>query len=112
LAPTVGIAATGFYHPGGILQPFRRQDQQILRLPTAARSLLARLSASTPSTSSSYIMNKIKVSDETDLSNHYVRRQQKEISSKIDIVYTATIHGAKRENSSRKSSINHRSQVS
>jgi hypothetical protein len=36
LAPTVEIAATGFCYPGGILQPFHRQDQQILRLPTAA----------------------------------------------------------------------------
>jgi hypothetical protein len=36
----VGIAATGFCHPSGILQLFHRQDQQILRLPTAvARSL-------------------------------------------------------------------------
>jgi hypothetical protein len=35
LAPTVGIAATGFCHPGGILQLFHRQDQQILRLPIA-----------------------------------------------------------------------------
>jgi hypothetical protein len=39
LAPTVGIAATGFCYPGGILQLFRRQDQQILWLPAAARSL-------------------------------------------------------------------------
>jgi hypothetical protein len=29
LAPTVGIAATGFCYPGGILQLFHRQDQQI-----------------------------------------------------------------------------------
>jgi hypothetical protein len=52
LAPTVGIAATGFCYPGGILQffhrhdqqvfhrqdqqIFHRQDQQFLRLPTAA----------------------------------------------------------------------------
>jgi hypothetical protein len=52
LAPTVGIVATGFCYPGGILQLFHRQDQQIfhqedqqifhrqdqqiLRLPTAA----------------------------------------------------------------------------
>jgi hypothetical protein len=36
LAPTVGIATTGFCHPGGILQLFHRQDQQILWLPTAA----------------------------------------------------------------------------
>jgi hypothetical protein len=73
----VGIAATGFCYPGGIFQLFHRQDQQIFhqqdqqifhrqdqqvfhrqdqqisRLPTAAvRSLLAGLSASTPSTSS------------------------------------------------------------
>jgi hypothetical protein len=27
---------TGFCYPGGILQLFRRQDHQILRLPTAA----------------------------------------------------------------------------
>jgi hypothetical protein len=57
LAPTVGIAATGFCYPGGILQAFidkiskfsigdiskfflHHQDQQILRLPVAAaRSL-------------------------------------------------------------------------
>jgi hypothetical protein len=40
LALTVGIAATGFCYPGGILQLFHRRDQQILRLPTAAvRSL-------------------------------------------------------------------------
>jgi hypothetical protein len=32
----VGIAATGFYHPDGILHLFHRQDQQILWLPTAA----------------------------------------------------------------------------
>jgi hypothetical protein len=32
LAPTVGIAATGFCYPGGILQSFHREDQQILRL--------------------------------------------------------------------------------
>jgi hypothetical protein len=32
----VGIAATGFCYPGGILQLFHRQDQQILRLPAAA----------------------------------------------------------------------------
>jgi hypothetical protein len=36
LAPTVGIAVPGFCHPGEILQLFYRQDQQILRLPTAA----------------------------------------------------------------------------
>jgi hypothetical protein len=56
LAPTVGIAATGFCNPGGILQLFHRQDQQffhrqdqqifyrqdqqILQLPTAAVRLL------------------------------------------------------------------------
>jgi hypothetical protein len=39
----MGIATTGFCHPGGILQLFHRQDQQILRLLTAAtvRSHLA-----------------------------------------------------------------------
>jgi hypothetical protein len=36
LAPTVGITTTGYCYPGGILQLFRQQDQQILRLPTAA----------------------------------------------------------------------------
>jgi hypothetical protein len=56
LAPTVGIAATGFCYPGGILQLFHRQDQQILWLPTeAAISFLAGSSASTPSNSSSNI---------------------------------------------------------
>jgi hypothetical protein len=39
LTPTVGIAATGFCYPGGILQLFHRQDQQILRLRTAARRI-------------------------------------------------------------------------
>jgi hypothetical protein len=36
LTPTVGIAATGFCNPGGILQLFGRENPQILRLPTAA----------------------------------------------------------------------------
>jgi hypothetical protein len=40
LALTVGIAVTGFCHPGGILQLFHQEDQQISRLPIAvARSL-------------------------------------------------------------------------
>jgi hypothetical protein len=47
LAPTVGIAATGFCYPGGILQLFHRryqqiflhhQDQQILRLRQQQRA--------------------------------------------------------------------------
>jgi hypothetical protein len=36
LAPTVGIAVTGFYYLDRILQLFHREDQQILQLPTAA----------------------------------------------------------------------------
>jgi hypothetical protein len=45
----VGIATTGFCHPGRILQLFHRQDEQILRLPTAtARS--HRLAGSAPFT--------------------------------------------------------------
>jgi hypothetical protein len=32
LAPTVGIAVTGFCYPGEILQLFHREDQQILWL--------------------------------------------------------------------------------
>jgi hypothetical protein len=32
LAPTVGIATTGFCYSGGILQLFHQEDQQILRL--------------------------------------------------------------------------------
>jgi hypothetical protein len=39
LAPTVGITATGFCYPGGILQLLHWQDQQILRLPTAATAI-------------------------------------------------------------------------
>jgi hypothetical protein len=36
----MGIAVIGFCYPGGILQLFHREDQQILRLPiAAARSL-------------------------------------------------------------------------
>jgi hypothetical protein len=45
----VGIAATGFCYPGGILQLFHRQDQQILRLPTAA-ARSHRLAGSAPFT--------------------------------------------------------------
>jgi hypothetical protein len=45
LAPTVGIAATGFCHPGGILQLFHREDQQILWLPTAAARSLQQISS-------------------------------------------------------------------
>jgi hypothetical protein len=40
LAPTVGIAAIGFCYPDGILQLFHRQDQQILRLRTAAAAFI------------------------------------------------------------------------
>jgi hypothetical protein len=32
LAPTVGIAATGFYYSGGILQLFHRRYQQIFSI--------------------------------------------------------------------------------
>jgi hypothetical protein len=39
LAPTVEITATRFCYPGGILQLFHRQDQQILRLPAAAAAV-------------------------------------------------------------------------
>jgi hypothetical protein len=53
LALSVGIAATGFYHPGRLLQLFHRQDQQILRLPTAA----ARSRLVTPSTSANFFNN-------------------------------------------------------
>jgi hypothetical protein len=54
LAPTVGIAATGFCYPGGILQLsigdiskffLHRQDQQISRLPTAAAKSLQQILA-------------------------------------------------------------------
>jgi hypothetical protein len=46
LAPTVGIATTGFCNSGGILQLFHREDQQIFRLPTAAvRSIQQNLSS-------------------------------------------------------------------
>jgi hypothetical protein len=41
LAPTVGIAATGFCYPGGILQLFHRQDQQILRLPDNSSQIVS-----------------------------------------------------------------------
>jgi hypothetical protein len=39
LAPTVGIAATGFCYSGGILQ----KDHQILRLPAAVARLLQQI---------------------------------------------------------------------
>jgi hypothetical protein len=54
LAPTVGIAATGFCYLGGILQLFHRQDQQILRLPTAAAT---RSHLVIPSTSANFVFN-------------------------------------------------------
>jgi hypothetical protein len=61
LAPTVGIAATGFCYPSGIFQLFYRQDQQILWLPTAA----ARSYQITLSTSASlFIISKIFVNGE------------------------------------------------
>jgi hypothetical protein len=40
LAPTVGIAVTEFCYSGGIFQLFHRQDQQILRLRTAAAAFI------------------------------------------------------------------------
>jgi hypothetical protein len=45
LAPTVGIATTGFCYPGGILQLFYREDQEILRLPTAAPRLFQQIAS-------------------------------------------------------------------
>jgi hypothetical protein len=45
----VGIAATGFCYLGGILQVFHRQDQQILRLPTAAGNQIASNQGKIPS---------------------------------------------------------------
>jgi hypothetical protein len=63
LAPTVGIAATGFCHPGGILHLFHRQDQQILRLQQQPdcfkRSHLIGSSSSAKSTST--IVYSIKI---------------------------------------------------
>jgi hypothetical protein len=38
LAPTVGIAVTGFCYPGGIFQLFHREDQQIFSSSTALTS--------------------------------------------------------------------------
>jgi hypothetical protein len=56
LAPTVGIAATGFCYPGGILQLFSSTKLANLRLPTAA----ARSHQIISSTSTSlFINNKI-----------------------------------------------------
>jgi hypothetical protein len=49
LAPTVGNAATEFCYPGGILQVFHRQDQQILRLPTATSNQIASNQGKIPS---------------------------------------------------------------
>jgi hypothetical protein len=40
---------TRFCHPGGILQLFHRQDQQILRLPTAASNQIASNQGEIPS---------------------------------------------------------------
>jgi hypothetical protein len=47
LTPIVGSAATGFCYLGGILQLFHRQDQQILRLPTASARSFQQNSPST-----------------------------------------------------------------
>jgi hypothetical protein len=57
LAPTVGIAATGFCYPGGILQLFHRQDQQILRLPIAA----ARSHLANPSFLANFVINQSRI---------------------------------------------------
>jgi hypothetical protein len=55
----VGIVVTGFCYPGGILQLSRRQDQQILRLPTAARiSHLGESSSSTARSICRYLSKK------------------------------------------------------
>jgi hypothetical protein len=56
LAPTVGIAVTRFCYPGGILQIFHRQDQQVLRLPTAASGGLINLQQVSNSSSSAKII--------------------------------------------------------
>jgi hypothetical protein len=48
----VGIAATGFCYPGGILQIFHQQDQQVVRLSIVASSQIASTSGRDPLPSS------------------------------------------------------------
>jgi hypothetical protein len=98
LAPTVGIAATGFCYPGGILQIFHRQDQQIfhrqdqqiLRLPTAVRSLLVGSSRPSTSTIGEYIIILFVTGQKTAISANR-RNQQSGPSSKKK----ATSNGSK-----------------
>jgi hypothetical protein len=71
----MGIAATGFCHPGGILQLFCRQDQQFLWLPAAAARSLQQIA------SRRIIFNSQIKSVRT--------LQEKEKNIKIDIAYSA-----------------------
>jgi hypothetical protein len=62
LAPTVGIAATGFCYPGGILQLFHRQYQQIFSTSSRSTNFATADSSNShladPSSPASFVINK------------------------------------------------------
>jgi hypothetical protein len=119
LAPTVGIAATGFCYPGGILQIFHRQDQQIFhrqdqetfhrqdqqisRLPRAAVRLLQQNSSSTSviiyivkifKTSSSRIVEFVQVDGLRDKSRKSIYAGSSTRSRLGDTYSTSAINAA------------------
>jgi hypothetical protein len=57
LAPTVGIAATGFCHLGGILQLFHRQYQQIFSISSRSTNFTAADNRSSQIDSTEFIIN-------------------------------------------------------
>jgi hypothetical protein len=74
LAPTVGIAATGFCYPGGILQQvfhrqdqqvFHRQDQQIFSSTRSAKFAAADEAAA--ATSAKFFNNNNKIIDNSKI---------------------------------------------
>jgi hypothetical protein len=94
LAPTVGIAATGFCYPGGILQLFYRQDQQILWLPTAVVRLrqqiaYGRIIGCGGATSSSSSVVRSHLAESSAASAHH--RQRSAAAGDLEFVKTKSM---------------------
>jgi hypothetical protein len=82
LAPTVGIAATGFCYPGGILQAFHRQDQQIFS-STRSANFTAADNRSSQIDSTEFIINTSYHLHRQDLHRFIVKNRQVRPSRRI-----------------------------
>jgi hypothetical protein len=76
LAPTVGIAATGFCHLGGILQLFHRRYQQIFSTSSRSTSFTAAHNRSKQIDSTEFIINISYRLHRQDLQHFVVKNHQ------------------------------------